>query len=43
MLCTGRNNYLINDHTGSFLPQKGVLIANHSEIGDNTEGCEFIS
>lgn len=30
ILCTGKNNYLINDHTGDFLPEKGVLIANNS-------------
>ena len=42
MLCTGKNNYLIHDYTGTFLGTKGILIANNSEIGDNTENCEFV-
>jgi hypothetical protein len=36
------NNYLIHDHTGTLFPFKGVLIANNSDIGDNTVGCQFI-
>ena len=39
MLCTGKNNYIIHDFTGGFLPQPGILIANNSEIGDNSDGC----
>jgi hypothetical protein len=42
ILCTGMNNYLIHDHTGTLFPFKGVLIANNSDIGDNTIGCTFI-
>ena len=42
ILCTGKNNYLIHDYTGGFLPTKGILIANNSEIGDNSENCTFI-
>ena len=34
MLCTGFNNYIIHDHDGTFLPQKGVLLANNSWVGD---------
>jgi hypothetical protein len=37
------NNYLIHDHSGTFLPQKGVLLANNSWIGDNTPACTKIS
>lgn len=39
ILCTGFNNYVISDRTGTFLPQKGVLLANNSWIGDNTPSC----
>ena len=35
ILCTGNNNYLVHDHSGGFLPAKGVLLANNSWIGDN--------
>lgn len=41
-LCTGKNNYLVHDWSGSFLPEKGILLANNSVIGDNTEGCTYI-
>ena len=30
ILCTGKNNYLIHDYTGGFLPSPGILIANNS-------------
>ena len=40
MLCTGKENYLIHDYTGGFLPQPGVLLGN-KEIGQNTEECTF--
>lgn len=39
ILCTGFNNYFIEDHTATFLPQSGKayksLLANNSWIGDN--------
>ena len=34
MLCTGFNNYMITDHSGTLLPEKGMLLANNSWIGD---------
>lgn len=40
ILCTGNNNYFIEDHSGTFLPAKGVLLANNSWIGDNTPTCQ---
>lgn len=43
ILCTGRNNYIIEDHTDTLFPQGGFLLANNSWIGDNTPGCTFIS
>jgi hypothetical protein len=39
ILCTGMNNYLIQDHTGDFFTFKGTLLANNSWIGDNTVNC----
>lgn len=42
LLCTGKNNYLIHDHTGDLLGAPGILLANNSVIGDNTEGCTYI-
>lgn len=36
ILCTGKNNYLITDYTGTFLGFPGFLLANNSVIGDNT-------
>jgi hypothetical protein len=39
MTCTGKNNYIIEDHSGTFLPNGGFLLANNSDIGDNTPGC----
>ena len=35
ILCTGFNNYLIQDHTGTFFGQKATIIANNSVIGNN--------
>lgn len=43
MPCTGRNNYLIHDHDGSFLGFQGIIIPNNSDIGQNTQGCTFNS
>lgn len=42
IFCTGKNNYLIHDHTGSLLGTPSILLANNSVIGDNTPGCNFI-
>jgi hypothetical protein len=39
--CTGRNNYMIQDHTGHFLGTPSFLLANNTEIGDKTSGCTF--
>jgi hypothetical protein len=33
MLCTGRNNYIIEDYSGTLFPSSGVLLANNSWIG----------
>lgn len=41
LLCTGKNNYLIQDWTGDLLGFPGTMIANNSEIGDNEDGCTF--
>ena len=41
ILCTGKNNYLVNDWTGDLLGFRGVMIANNSDIGDNEENCTF--
>ena len=42
ILCTGKNNYLVIDQDGQFFGQPGTLIANHSDVGDNTADCESI-
>ena len=42
MLCTGKNNYLIHDFTGGFIGEPGILIANNSEIGDNSEKIKIM-
>jgi hypothetical protein len=39
ILCTGKNNYLIQNRDGSFLGFAGALLANNSDIGANTPGC----
>lgn len=41
ILCTGRNNYLIQDHTGTLFPQAGIILANNSWIGSKTPNCTF--
>ena len=41
MLCTGRNNYILEDYTGTLFPQQGVILANNSWIGDNTPECTY--
>lgn len=41
MVCTGFLNYLIRDHTGTFLGFKGVLMPNNSVIGANEAGCTY--
>lgn len=35
ILCTGKQNYLIHDFTGSFFPFKGIIIPNNPTIGNN--------
>jgi len=40
MFCTGRNNYLIEDHDGDLMGSPGTLVANNSAIGDGL-GCTF--
>ena len=39
ILCTGRNNYIIEDQTGTLFPSSGVLLANNSWIGSNVANC----
>ena len=43
ILCTGFQNYLIQDHTGSFFGSKGTIIANNSVIATNQTGCSYSS
>lgn len=33
ILCTGFQNYLVQDHTGTFFGAKGTIIANNSVVG----------
>lgn len=30
ILCTGKNNYIIHDHTGTLLGSKSILLSNNS-------------
>lgn len=41
LLCTGRNNYMIHDHSGTFLPTKGILIANNTNISSSMPECVY--
>jgi hypothetical protein len=41
ILCTGYNNYLIQDHTGSFFGSQATIVANNSDIGLGEAGCTF--
>lgn len=41
ILCTGMNNYIIQDHDGTFLGQPGTLVANNSWVGTGESGCTF--
>jgi hypothetical protein len=41
ILCTGRNNYIIQDQTGHLFPQAGTILANNSWLGDNIAGCTY--
>ena len=43
ILCTGFSNYLVQDHTGTFMSSKGTIIPNNSFIGDNENNCVFSS
>ena len=40
-LCTGRNNYILEDYSGTLFGTSGVILANNSWIGDNTPECTF--
>lgn len=42
ILCTGFNNYLIQDHTGDFLGYQGSIIGNNSVFSEG-EGCTYSS
>jgi len=42
IVCTGFDNYQIQDHTGTFLGQKGTIIPNNTEMGIG-EGCTYSS
>lgn len=39
--CTGRNNYIIEDHSGSFMGFNGTLIPNNSWVGGNEQNCNI--
>ena len=41
--CTGFQNYLVQDHTGSFFGSKGTIIPNNSFIGNNENNCVYSS
>jgi len=41
MLCTGKNNYILEDHTGHLFNQTGVILANNSWIGESYPECSF--
>jgi hypothetical protein len=41
ILCTGFNNYLIQDHTGDFFGFEGSIVANNSDFGGNENSCTF--
>lgn len=41
ILCTGFQNYLIQDFNGSFFGQRGTIVPNNSLIGTNESSCTF--
>ena len=41
MVCTGKNNYIIEDHTGHLFNQTGILMAPNSWIGNSYPECTF--
>jgi hypothetical protein len=41
IVCTGFQNYLVNDFTGQFLGFVGSVIPNNTEIGSNEQNCTF--
>lgn len=43
MVCTGKINYIIQDHTSTLLPQGGTLLPNNPAIGDKTPSCTYRS
>jgi hypothetical protein len=43
IVCTGFNNYLVQDFTGTFLGQKGTVIPNNTQFGDGEDNCVYSS
>jgi hypothetical protein len=43
LLCTGFQNYLVQDHTGQFLGSRATIIPNNSVVATNETGCTFSS
>jgi hypothetical protein len=43
ILCTGKNNYVVQDNDGAFLGTPGTLLANNSWLGANEPNCTFNS
>lgn len=43
IICTGKQNYLVHDFNGTFLPFKGVIIPNNPTIGNGEYNCTFSS
>ena len=43
MVCTGKINYLIRDFNGTFLGQQGIIIPNHTAIGNAYPECTYVS
>jgi hypothetical protein len=43
LLCTGKQNYLITDWSGTFFGAPGTIIANNSVIGENEHDCHYNS
>jgi hypothetical protein len=41
ILCTGKTNYVIQDHDGSFLGYPGTILANNSVLGENEPNCTY--
>jgi hypothetical protein len=41
ILCTGKQNYLVSDFTGTFFGVNGTIIPNNSVIAANEANCTF--